>query len=398
MALERFRFNRIELAGSLGDIGTLIPLAVGLIVINGLSSSAVLLMVGVFYILAGWYFHLPVPVQPLKVVSAIAIALGPGVVSPPVIAASAFLFGGILILISVTGVVDLLGRLFTKPIVRGIQLGLGLILIIKALVLITLPEIFITPGEILPRFVQDIALSWNLLFGLVAFLLVLLLINSTRYPAALVVIAIGIAIGVGSGGLSGAPLALGPTELEIFTPTPGQLWSALILLVIPQLPLTVGNAIISTRDTAANLFGREKTRRVTLKSLGTSMGLTNLAVGALGAMPMCHGAGGLAAHYRFGARTGGSNLMIGAFFVVLALVLGKLSIALLTSIPAAVLGVLLLFAGIELSVLIKDLEKPRDLFISLLIAGIALATTNMSYAFVIGIVVKLLMDKARISF
>ncbi len=394
--MENFRFTRVEFAGSLGDLGTLIPLAVGLIVINGLSSSIVLLLVGIFYISAGIYFKIPVPVQPLKVVSAIAIALGPKIVTPEVLAASSLLFGVILIAISITGIIDFLGRFFTKPIIRGIQLGLGLILVSKALVLITIPQLFIVPGMIMPRFIQGIPLSQNLIFGIAGFFLALILINSKRYPAALVIIIAGAAIGLFMGGTRGMSFSPGPTEIRLFFPNKANFMSAFFLLVLPQIPLTIGNAIISTGDTAKGLFGVEKAKKVTYKALGMSMGIVNIIVGAFGGMPMCHGTGGMAAHYRFGARTAGSNIMIGLIFVVLALLFGKASVSLLTSIPASVLGVLLLFAGLELALLVKDLKNINDYFISLLIAGIAVATTNMSYAFIAGISVKYIIDTMKI--
>ncbi|MDF1530269.1 MAG: putative sulfate/molybdate transporter, partial [Sedimenticola sp.] len=168
-------------------------------------------------------------------------------------------------------------------------------------------------------------------------------------------------------------------------------------LVIPQLPLTIGNAIIGTTDTAKNLFGTgEATARVSNRHLSFGMGLANLFVGLMAAMPVCHGAGGLAAHYRFGARTGGSNIMIGLLFILIALGFGGIGIILLSAIPNAVLGVLLLFAGLELALLIRDITERRDLFIAFLIAGIGLATTNMSIAFVSGIIVARFLHWRRI--
>ncbi len=112
---------------------------------------------------------------------------------------------------------------------------------------------------------------------------------------------------------------------------------------------------------------------------------------------MCHGAGGLAAHYRFGARTGGSNLMIGAIFVILGVVFGRASLTLLTIIPLGVLGALLLYAGLELTGTIKDIDGPRELFVVFLIIGISLATTNMAIAFIVGILVEALIKKGRVS-
>ena len=172
--------------------------------------------------------------------------------------------------------------------------------------------------------------------------------------------------------------------------------TALYLLVIPQIPLTIGNAIIGTTDAAKNLFGTGKiTRRVTNRRFTMDMGLANIVAGLLAAMPMCHGAGGLAAHYRFGARTGGSNVMIGLILIVIALALGVVGISILSSIPYAVLGVLLLFAGLELALLVRDVEGKEELFVVFLIAGIGLATTNMGIAFGAGIVVDRLIKWAR---
>jgi len=126
------------------------------------------------------------------------------------------------------------------------------------------------------------------------------------------------------------------------------------------------------------------------------MGLANMVAGLFGAMPMCHGAGGLAAHYRFGARTGGSNIMIGIVFMVIALVFGKAGISLLSSVPNAVLGVLLLFAGLELAMLVRDLRERQEFFVAFLIAGIGLSTTNMSIAFISGIAVSWILKRTGI--
>ncbi len=383
-----YRFDRVEFAGSLGDLGTLIPLSIALVMVNHLNFTSVFLLVGLFYLVTGLYYRLPIPVQPLKVVSAIAIAF-PEQVSLPVMSAAALLFGAILIFLAFSGVIDKVASFFTKPIVRGIQLGLGFILIMKGISFIRKPELFLqgTGGIHLPG-----GVSLNLVIGLAAVVLVLFLLSSRRLPAALAVVGSGIAIGIPFGSFHGMEWTFGPVPIEFFCPNGNDFFTALFLLVIPQIPLTIGNAVIGTADTARSLFGTGKrTRRISNRSLSLSMGLANISVGLLGAMPMCHGAGGLAAHYRFGARTGGSNIMIGLLFIMIALVVGRTGVILLSSIPNAILGVLLLFAGLELALLVKDVRERRDLFITFLIAGIGLATTNMSIAFVSGIVVSWLL-------
>jgi len=393
MQIGSFRFDRLEFAGSLGDLGTLIPLSVALMVITGLSVTSVLLAVGLFYIITGLYYKLPIPVQPLKVVSAIAIAY-PAKITLPIMAATGMVFGFVLLLLALTGLIDWLARFFTKPIIRGIQLGLGLILMYKGIGFITEQNLFIQQsGE--P--VCLLGISLNTIIGIVAVFITLLLLSSKRFPAAIVIVTVGIGIGIMFGVLQDVNLTLGPTPIHLYRPTIDDFINATILLVIPQIPLTLGNAVMGTADTCFSLFGRgEMTKRATYRAFATSMGLTNIATGAIAGMPMCHGAGGLAAHYRFGARTGGSNIMIGAIFLIIALVFGKIGISLLSSIPYAILGVLLLFAGLELALLIRDVSDKNDLFIAILVAVIGFATTNMGIAFILGILVMYLIKLRNI--
>ncbi len=390
MKKGEYEFCRTEFAGSLGDLGTLIPLSVAMIVINGINATAVFLLVGLFYIGSGFYFKLPIPVQPLKVVAAIAIASG---MDAGTIAASGYLMGVILLFIAATGIVDSLAWLFTTRIVRGIQLGLGFILISKGIE-------FIGKDELLMDGVTNGVLFWNVglntLVGIFGVLLVLLLLSNKRLPAAIAVILFGLVVSALSGAVGDVSFSIGFEPVSLFLPDRVMLVNAFVLLVIPQIPLTVGNAVIATADTAKSLFGEEKTKRSTFKSFSASMGLANIGAGALMAMPMCHGAGGLAAHYRFGARTGGSNLMIGAVFVTIALVFGKMAISLLGLIPNSILGVLLLFAGLELAILMRDVSEKKDLFVAFFIAGIALATTNMGIAFIAGMVVLYVINLAKI--
>lgn len=384
MQIGAYRFDRVEFAGSLGDLGTLIPLAIGLITINGLSFSTVFLWVGLFYLVSGVYYRLPIPVQPLKLVSALAIAF-PEKVTLPVISAAGLLFGFTLLLLTVSGLIDRLARLFTQPIVRGIQLGLGLILITRGI------DFIGGSGSLLPAPATSVVadnLPINLLLGLGGLVLVLCLLSSRRFPAALVLVVSGILIGITMGAFRDLTWHFGPSTMAFYLPGTDDLFTALLLLVIPQLPLTLGNAVIGTTDTAKSLFvDNRETERVSNRRLSLGMGLVNIFAGCMAAMPLCHGAGGLAAHYRFGARTGGSTIMFGLLLVLMALGFGQIGITLLTAIPNAVLGVLLLFAGLELALLIRDLGERGDLFIAFLIAGVSLATSNMSIAFGCGIFV-----------
>ncbi|MCP5074381.1 MAG: sulfate permease, partial [Rhodobacteraceae bacterium] len=285
------------------------------------------------------------------------------------------ILGVILLMLAVTGAIDLVARVFTHPIVRGIQLGLGMILMIKGVELVAAPELVLNGSALAP---------WiNPLVGIVGAFIALLFLENRRFPAALLLLGFGVVISLLLG--QRADWSAPGGGLVFIAPDFSHYWDAFFLLVLPQLPLTIGNAIISTRDVAITKFGTEKTGRVTLKALLTSMGVTGLITGLIGAMPLCHGAGGLAAHYRFGARTGGSNLIIGSIFILLALLLGDQALQLLTLIPKGVLGVLLFFAGLELARLIVDVTEKWQLLMALSVAGVSVATSNMGIGVLVGL-------------
>ena len=385
------RFDRVELAGAFGDLGTLLPIVVAMIFINKLSPSAVFLAFGLFYLVAGYYYRLPIPVQPLKAVGAIAIAY-PTVITESVIGASGIIFGVFLLILSLSGMIDQVAKLFSQAVVRGIQLTLGLIFLKKGIELIVDTNIFMSgaPGKFAGYPV-------NLLIGILVFAMVLLLLDNKRFPAALAALVIGIASGIALGGFTGHTFSLGPTEMHLVIPTASDYWTALIMLILPQIPLTIGNACVGTADTCNSLFpGNPQISKTKAGKFAFSMGIMNLPAGFFGAVPMCHGTGGLAAHFRFGARTGGAPIMIGIFFVVIALVLGEFGFTLLAIIPKSVLGVLLVFAGLELCPLLRSLKTNEEYFIALLIAGIALAVPNMGWAFAIGIGTDIFIRKMKI--
>ncbi len=388
---RRLRFDRVELAGAFGDLGTLLPIVVAMIFINKLSPSSVFLTFGLFYLVSGYYFRLPIPVQPLKAVGAIAIAY-PALITESVIGASGIIFSLFLLVFSLSGMIDQLAKLFSQAVVRGIQLTLGLIFLKKGVELIIHKDLFMSgiQGKLSEYPV-------NLTIGIVVFGLVLLLLDNKKFPAALVALAVGIVSGIALGGFSMLKLSLGPTDMHLINPSMGDYWTAAIMLILPQIPLTIGNACVGTADTCNSLFtGNPQLHKAKAGKFAFSMGLMNLPAALLGAIPMCHGTGGLAAHFRFGARTGGAPIMIGIFFVFVALVLGELGFSLLAIIPQSVLGVLLIFAGLELCPLLRSLKTNEEYFIALLIAGIALVVPNMGWAFGVGIAADIFIRKMKI--
>ena len=247
-AAAPLRFDRVELAGAFGDLGTLLPIVVGMILINKLSPSTVFLSFGLFYLVTGYYYRLPVPVQPLKAVGAIAIAY-PALITAPVIGASGIIFGALLLLFALTGIVDKLAKLFTQPVVRGIQLSLGLVFLKKGIELIVSPQVFL----------NGLAGRWaeyhiNLIIGVVVFALVMGLLDNKKFPAALVALAAGILSGFVLGGFDARALSIGPTDIRIVSPSLQDFWTAFIMLILPQIPLTIGNACVGTADTCCTLF------------------------------------------------------------------------------------------------------------------------------------------------
>jgi MFS superfamily sulfate permease-like transporter len=154
-----------------------------------------------------------------------------------------------------------------------------------------------------------------------------------------------------------------------------------LVLAIPQLPLTIGNAVIAIRAENNELF---PDRPVTDRMMAVSQGIMNLVSAPFGGIPQCHGAGGMAGHVRFGARTGGSLVMLGVVMMGLALFFSS-SVGLLFQIfPKAILGVILFFAGAELAVTTKDIgSKKEDVYVMLVVAGFAM--WNMGAAFLAGV-------------
>lgn len=122
-----------EFTGALGDLGTFLPLAFGLILINKVNPLSLFLAAGVLYIAAGVYFRIPMPVQPLKATSALAIAVG---ASASTLSFVCFFMGVTLFIIRFSNLDRLITPLFSRPVIRGIQLGLAVILIKTGLKLI----------------------------------------------------------------------------------------------------------------------------------------------------------------------------------------------------------------------------------------------------------------------
>ena len=384
---ERFRFNRLEFAGSLGDMGVLLPMLIGMILINGMDPTGLLVVIGLFYIGSGLYFGVTVPVQPMKVIGAYAIATG---MPAQQIFASGIWMAGLLFIIGATGLIDIIGRAIPKAVVRGVQLSTGTLLMAQGTrFMIGQSEFQRLSGAAEPYLkLQAIGpVPIGIFLGILAGGIVMRFISNRRFPAGLLVIMGGAVVGMILGTHEGlANLSLGfnlPHWLPFGWPAHSDWMMALFVLVLPQLPMTLGNAVVANADLSRDYFGKQS-GRVTYRALTISMALANAVSAVLGGMPLCHGAGGLAAHYRFGARTAGSNLIIGAIFIALGILLGVHALAVIYLIPMAVLGIMLLFAGSQLALTVIDVRARKDFFVILMMLGITLAA-NLAVGFIIGI-------------
>jgi len=369
------------MAGALGDLGTLLPLAVALITLNRMNPTSVFLVVGLSYVFSGLFFRLPMPVQPLKAVAAIAIVAG---LSASVISASGLIMSALLLLLAATRLINPISRLFPLAVVKGIQLGLGLFLVKAGASLIVKRQVVIGGNDAVVG-IAHVSLPVSLLLAVACGLVLLFLLRNRFAPPSLVILSIGVAIGLFWGTSHAlSTIRLGLTLPPLSIPGVADLTTALLVLVIPQLPLTMANAVFATRNTAEKYFGSEA-RRVTPLALLTSMGLANLIAGLFGGVPVCHGSGGLTAHYRFGARTGGATFMLGIVFIVLAVSVDGNILPILSLIPYSVLGVLTIFVGVQHSLLAKDVSDIRDILVVAIIAGVALLTSNLATGFASGI-------------
>ncbi|MDA8126239.1 MAG: putative sulfate/molybdate transporter [Deltaproteobacteria bacterium] len=358
----RNRYDRMEWAGAFGDLGTLIPFVVAYITIVKVDPLGLLLMFGIAKIASGLYYRTPFPIQPMKAIGAAAIAGG---ISPAALFASGLTTGLFWLLAGATGAIRPIAKLATKPVVRGIVLGLGLSFMLEGV---------------------HRMISAPLLAG-IALVATYLLLTNPKIPAMFVLLLIG----------GGAAVIMDPkllselAQVHIGFKLPAFSLSAMtwndvitgtLLFTLPQIPLTLGNAVIAITAENNELF---PDRKVTEKKVAISQGIMNLIAPLFGGVPMCHGAGGMAGHVRFGAKTGGALVILGSLVVLVALFFSD-SVAIFFRIfPNAILGVILFFAGSELAIGVRDIgDKKSDFYVMLIVA--AFAMWNMGAAFLIGVI------------
>jgi sulfate permease, SulP family len=360
LSRPRFAWNIGEVSGSLGDLGTFLPHIIGAITIVKMASAGILTTFGLFYMFSGTFYGVPMAVQPMKAASA-AVLIEP--MNPAAIAGAGLVIGAFFLILGATGIVSRIARVLPRTIAAGLQLGLGLSLAGLGIRLI----------------------ETQIWLGLAISALMLGLMRYRRSPAALVAVLAGIAVGQALGIAPPLPtLDFGLHLPPLVVPTWEQIVHGTVYAVLPQIPLTLTNAIIVTAAVSRQLFPKEL-HPVNERNLAITTGLGNLLAAPFGGYLMCHGAGGIAGHYRFGGRTATAAVLIGLVFIALGIGLGESGYALLRTIPDAVLGALLLFSGIELALSAKLGEyEGGELFLVLLMAAVGVAL-NPAAAFAVGL-------------
>lgn len=333
---------RGEIGGALGDLGTLLPYIVGFISIAGVNATSVLLAFGLSSFIVGWRFGLPFPVQPMKAIGAASLAqAAAGSASmPEVLAVAAFLTGLFWLLAGWTGLAAWLARHVSKDIVHGIVLGLGIALILEGLRRIE-GDLLVGVGSVLAALVLLKRSGWVLMPLLLG---AGLAVGWVRHPEAASMFA----------ALSLEPAAPVPLWGEVWRL---ELWLAALALAAAQVPLTFGNAVLGVVAETRRYFPAAK---VAEARVARSTGLMNLMAAGLGAPPMCHGAGGLAAHLAFGARTGRAPMLLGAAFILVALFASSHVKLLLDVLPSGSLGAMLFVTGLSLALGTAGSSRGKD--------------------------------------
>jgi MFS superfamily sulfate permease-like transporter len=349
-----FRFNLQEIAGAVGDYGTLIPIVLGMALVSDIRLGPVLLCFAVWYIITGICYRMPVPVEPMKVVGAIVIAER---LTHGTIVASAIVLGVAFLVVGCFGGMRLLQKHVPRSVVRGIQLGLAVILARTALGFIG----------------ADVGMAILCLVIILCFLVISRL-SAVPDISAIVVLLLGAVVGFAHTGIPKAALMALPRPI---IPTAAEFLKGSWALALPQAPLTITNAILATALLMKDLVGRD----VKPDSLSKSIGLMTLTSATVGGIPMCHGAGGLAAQYRFGARTGGSNVISGMILLPIGLFFAGPEF--IAAIPVGVFGALLVFVALEIG---RHSWKTDSPLVTAIVAILALVL-NMTIGFAVGMVV-----------
>ncbi len=363
---DRIKINRNELSGAFGDIGTDLPLIIAMLSVTDLKASSILIIFGVMQIFTSFVYGLPMPVQPLKAVALIVITQK---ISSAVIFGGGFAIGIIMLLLSVTGLITYLGKIVPKTVIRGIQLGLGL-----QLCLLSLKE-YIPANN-----------TAGYMLAIIAFSLGIVLIGNKKYPPAIFMLALGFLYSVLFNFSIFQSVSFSLPQFSLPKITSENIFTGFIILALPQIPLSLGNSIFATHQLVKDYFPGKK---VSIKKIGLTYSAMNIVGSVIGGIPVCHGSGGIAGHYTFGGRTGGSTLIYGTFYILIGLLFSMNPSNLFQVFPKPILGTILIFEGIALIILSKDIITDKKNFFIAIIVG--LMANGLPYGYLVGMIVGTLL-------
>lgn len=364
MTLKGIKINRQEFSGAFGDMGTNFPLLVAMIIAAGLHTPSVFIVFGAMQIFTGVVYKMPMPVQPLKAMATLVITQK---IAGNVLMGAGLAIGVVMLILSLTGILDKLTKFIPKAVIRGIQMGLGI-----SLCLLSFKEYIPAEGGI----------GYGL--ALVAFLVVILLMDNKKYPISLLIIGIGFIYALFfSIDLNTIFHSVGVNIPKFNVPSYDSVAKGFVLLALPQIPLSLGNSILATKQAASDFFPERKD--VTVRKIGITYSIMNLAVPFFSGVPCCHGSGGMVGHYAFGGRTGGSVIIYGSVFILLGVFFGNNLETIIKVFPLPILGIILLFEGVSLILLMKDVVEDKKGFVISILVGVV--AFGLPYGFVISMVI-----------
>ncbi|KAG2298734.1 hypothetical protein Bca4012_010225 [Brassica carinata] len=402
-----FRSKLAEVNGAMGDLGTYIPIVLALTLAKDLDLGTTLIFTGIYNAVTGAVYGVPMPVQPMKSIAAVAISSTADEFGIPEIMAAGICTGGILFVLGISGLMQFVFNIIPLSVVRGIQLSQGLSFAMSAVKYIRKEQNFSKSKSVGDR-------PWLGLDGLVlalACVLFIVLVNGdgeqeeeeeeeerngsrrrrrwvsirkviSNVPSALLIFLLGVVLSFIRKPSIVHDIKFGPSKIKLVRMDKEAWKNGFLKGTIPQLPLSVLNSVVAVCKLSYDLFPEKK---FSATSVSMTVGLMNMVGCWFGAMPTCHGAGGLAGQYKFGGRSGGCVALLGLAKLVLGLVLGGSLVGIMDKFPVGVLGALLLFAGIELAMAARDMNTKGDAFVMLVCTAVSLGS-NAAIGFVAGIV------------
>jgi hypothetical protein len=403
-------FSAREASGALGDLGTFLPLLVGMSVECGVDAGTTILFTGAYNILTAFLYEIPMPVQPMKTIA--AVALGDSPLNANEIMVAGLFVSGVVFVLGATRMMDTFNKLTPLAVVQGMQVGLGMLLARKGFLLAVYSSSDTSQ-------VRNMLGTDGLLVTIVAMCAVMY-VSAPEYPRiqsgerqggalagnertkrrrhytpmALILVMIGIVMAMAKDGAFDG-LSVGPATPKILSASWAEAKRGIINAGIPQLPLTTLNSVISVCALSKELFPDSP---ASPSSVASSVGMMNMIGCWVGAMPSCHGAGGLAAQYAFGARGGGSVVFLGTCKIILGLLFGSSLVQLLEKFPKTILGVMLFSSSLELigmGLKTKPGWQQHQKYLVMVTAAVTIATKSTAVGFAAGIGTHILMEVQR---